>query len=85
VTKETQKSPSKNTKYEKTKLKYLPRTSPNYRNNYYFFTEHQKRHVGTIFQIASLIGLPDVHQQEKKSKTLLDITQDKPKQVKRVI
>jgi len=42
VKKETQKSPSKNTKYEKTKLKYLPRTSPNYRNNYYFFTKHQK-------------------------------------------
>jgi len=38
------------------------------------FQTHQKRHVGTIFQIARLIGLPDVHQQANKSMTLLNIT-----------
>jgi hypothetical protein len=38
--------------------------------------------IGTIFQIAALLGLPDFHQQANKSKSLLGITQDLPKQLK---
>jgi hypothetical protein len=39
--------------------------------------------IGAIFQIATLLDLPDFHQQATKSITLLGITQDKPNQVKR--
>jgi len=40
---ETQKSPSKDTKYEKKKLKYPPRISLNPQNTYYFFrSKHTK-------------------------------------------
>jgi len=38
--------------------------------------------VGTIFQTAALLGLPDFHQQANKSITLLGITQDIPNRVK---
>jgi hypothetical protein len=41
-------------------------------------------HIGTIFQITALLGLPEFHQQANKSITLLGITQDIPNQVKRV-
>jgi hypothetical protein len=40
--------------------------------------------VGTIFQIAAL-SLPEVYQQANRSITLLGITQDKPKWVKRAL
>jgi hypothetical protein len=46
------------------------------------FQTHQRMHVSTIFQIVALLNLPDVHQQANKSRTLLGITQDKPKRVK---
>jgi hypothetical protein len=39
--------------------------------------------IGTIFQSATLLGLPDFHQQANKLITFLGITQDKPNQVKR--
>jgi len=41
--------------------------------------------IGTIFQIATLIGLPDFHQQANKSITLLGISQDMPKLLKKGI
>jgi hypothetical protein len=40
------------------------------------FQTHQKMQIGTIFQIATFLGLPDFHQHSNKSITLLDITQD---------
>jgi hypothetical protein len=49
---------------------------------FFSFQTHQKMYIGTIFQITTLIGLPDFHQQENKSITLLGITHDVPKQVK---
>jgi len=47
------------------------------------FHTHQKMHIGTIFQIATLLGLPEFHQHANKSITLLGITQNIPKRVKR--
>jgi len=44
-----------------------------------------KRHVNIIYQISALFGLPDVHQQANKSMTLLGITQNKPKRLKRAL
>jgi hypothetical protein len=81
---ETQKPPSKYTKYEKTK-KYLPKNLSKSSKHLLFISSHthQKKQIGTIFQIATLLGLPDVHQQANKSITLLSITQDRPKRVKR--
>jgi hypothetical protein len=49
------------------------------------FQTHQRRHVDTIFQIAALLGLLDVHQQANKSMALLGIIQDKPKCIKRAL
>jgi len=72
----TKKPPSKDTEYEK--LKYPPKNSPNRQT-------HQKMQIGTIFQIATLIGLPDFHQQANKSITLLGISQDMPKLLKKGI
>jgi hypothetical protein len=46
------------------------------------FQTHQRMHVGTIFQITALLGLPAVHQHANKSKTLRGITQDRPKREK---
>jgi len=46
------------------------------------FQTHQKMQIGTIFQTAALLGLPDFHQQANKSITLLGITQDIPNRVK---
>jgi hypothetical protein len=46
-----------------------------------FQTPH-KMQIGTIFQIATLISLPDFHQQANKLVNLLDITQDIPKRIK---
>jgi hypothetical protein len=44
---------------------------------------YQEMQIDTIFQIATLFGLPDFYQQASKSITLLGITQDKPNRVKR--
>jgi len=49
------------------------------------FRKHQKRHVGTIFHIAVLLGLPEDHQQSFKPITRLGITQDIPKRLKRTL
>lgn len=81
----TQKPPSKYIKYEKTKLKYPPKNLSKSLKYLLFisFHTHQKRQIGPIFQIAALLGLPDVHRQANKSITILSITQDIPKRVKR--
>jgi hypothetical protein len=39
----TQKPPSKDTTYEKKKLKYPPRISPNPQNTYHFFSSKHTR------------------------------------------
>jgi len=49
------------------------------------FHKHQKRQIGTIFQIAALIDLSDIYQQANSLITLLGITQDKSKRVKRAL
>jgi hypothetical protein len=36
--------------------------------------KHQKRQVGSIFQIAALLSLPDNHQQANKSISPLEVT-----------
>jgi hypothetical protein len=80
----TKKPPSKDTAYEEMKQKYPPLNSPKSSKHLRFlsFQTHHKIQIGTIFQIAALLGLPDFHQQANKSITLLDITHDIPKRVK---
>jgi hypothetical protein len=82
----TKKLPSKDTKYEKNEAKIssieLSKSSKHLR--FISFQTHQKMQIGTIFQIAALLGLPKFHKQVNKSITLLGITQDIPNRVKRV-
>jgi hypothetical protein len=43
---------------------------------------HQNKHIGTIFHDVALLDLPDFHQQETRSGTLLGMTQEIPKREK---
>jgi hypothetical protein len=85
LTKGTQRPQSKNKKYGRKRKEYPLGDLSKSSNLLLFFSLQrvQKRQVGTIFHATELLSLPEDHQHANKSITLLGITQDIPKRLKR--